>query len=526
MKSPVPDIKLNKLLCDAGVTCANPQALIPLAETMLKQGDLQAALDIANFAVLLAPQDFQVLRGASGVIAQSRNYQRCAELMQRALSLAPDHADSQLHYAIILIELREYAAARQHLHALLTLQPDSAPGWRNLSSIFAHEGDYAAAAEACERAITLAPETREYVLHYVGLLLVLERIPESYRLLQQLEKQQPNDPVVARLLSAAAAIAGDNDAALQHAERAYTLAPNNLEYGQHLEHLQKVRGTLDLPTVQRRLHPVFPPSIKPRYRRRAAAGNMMRVIVSVLIREASTRFGGTRLGYVWAILEPVSHLALLAVVFSFLNTGNHPPIGDSMLVYYFSGVLPYLLFTNTIMHVQVGIEANRSLLQIPIVKPLDVLLARGLLELLTQTIVAVLMLTAFGIFGLNSIPHNIAQCFGALLAVWMLGMGFGIFNSVMHHFIKSWEHIFASVTRALYFISGIFLSPIMMPPPVRDILVWNPLLQGIDMFRKGFYEFYEPHWLNIGYLFAVALMMLTLGLAMERSTRRRLSSII
>lgn len=516
------------LLAKAGIPFDAPHALIRVAEDLLKKGEMQASVSIANFAVLLSPTDARVLRGASGIIAESRNYQRCAELMERAVALAPEDADSRLHYGIILIELREYTSAHTQLKALLKIDPNASLGWRNLSSVYACQGDYEAANEAVMHALEIEPKNREYAIHQAGLLIVLQRIQEVYGLLQSLDADKPNDPVVTRLLSAAAEVAGDSDRAIAYAERAHQLAPHNLEYEQHLEHLAQVRGqTFSIP-VARRILGSSPPRVSVEYssyaRGKQGALSMFRVIIAVLIREASTRFSGTRLGYFWAILEPASHLALLAVVFSFLHTGSHPPIGQSILIYYFTGVLPYLLFTNTIMHLQAGLASNRSLLQIPIVKPLDVLLARALLELITQSAVALIMLTLFGLFGLPSMPYDVIVCIEAMLVVWLMAIGFGVFNSVVHHFIRSWEHLFASLTRALYFTSGIFISPLMMPPPIRDILAWNPLLQGIDLFRKGFFEFYDPNWLNVPFLFACALVVLALGLAMERALRRYVST--
>jgi capsular polysaccharide transport system permease protein len=41
----------------------------------------------------------------------------------------------------------------------------------------------------------------------------------------------------------------------------------------------------------------------------------VRVIHALIIRETRTRFGDSRLGYGWALIEPVLHIALLWVIF-------------------------------------------------------------------------------------------------------------------------------------------------------------------------------------------------------------------
>jgi len=56
--------------------------------------------------------------------------------------------------------------------------------------------------------------------------------------------------------------------------------------------------------------------------------------------------------------------------------------------------------------------------------------------------------------------------------------------------------------------TGIFYVPGMMPDWIRDMLAWNPVLQGVDWFRASFFGDYVPHWLDRSYLAAVAGLVL------------------
>ena len=76
--------------------------------------------------------------------------------------------------------------------------------------------------------------------------------------------------------------------------------------------------------------------------------------------------------------------------------------------------------------------------------------------------------------------------------------------------------------RLLYVASGIYYSPIAMPDWVREALAWNPILQGIEFFRSGFFPQYEPHWLNPSYLVTWAVAAIGLGFGLERALRVRM----
>jgi capsular polysaccharide transport system permease protein len=62
----------------------------------------------------------------------------------------------------------------------------------------------------------------------------------------------------------------------------------------------------------------------------------------------------------------------------------------------------------------------------------------------------------------------------------------------------------------------------MMPVWVRDILKWNPILQGIEMVRINYFHEPAPEWLMPGYLIAWAIVPLAIGVGLQRLFRRRL----
>ena len=44
-----------------------------------------------------------------------------------------------------------------------------------------------------------------------------------------------------------------------------------------------------------------------------------RVLIALMLREARTRYGRQRAGYLWALVEPMLHIALFYFVFRFAS---------------------------------------------------------------------------------------------------------------------------------------------------------------------------------------------------------------
>ena len=169
-----------------------------------------------------------------------------------------------------------------------------------------------------------------------------------------------------------------------------------------------------------------------------------------------------------------------------------------------------------------AITSSGPLLQLPLVSTLDVMVARGLVEVLTDVVVATILLAGFFAVGLGLLPYDLPALSASVVAVSLFGCGIGLINAAINSFLKSWDKIWAQLTRTLYFCSGIFYVPGMMPDWIRDILAWNPILHAVDWFRSSFFSEYEPHWLDRSYLAILAAVSVAAGLCLERGLRRHL----
>jgi capsular polysaccharide transport system permease protein len=109
-----------------------------------------------------------------------------------------------------------------------------------------------------------------------------------------------------------------------------------------------------------------------------------------------------------------------------------------------------------------------------------------------------------------------------MLAVWLFAFGLGLISAVANNLYRPWSYGWLILQRFLYVASGVFYIPQSMPDWIRDALAWNPLLQGIEWFRTGFFRGYDPPWLDKPYLLGVAFATVVVGMMLERTLRRKM----
>ncbi|NDV50821.1 ABC transporter permease [Salipiger sp. PrR003] len=237
----------------------------------------------------------------------------------------------------------------------------------------------------------------------------------------------------------------------------------------------------------------------------------LRVIDALLLREAKKRFGGNLFGLATAFLEPMIHVAFFAAIFTLTDRGA--PHGANVLVFMVAGVMPFHLFSKTMVRGMTAIDANKSLLSYPIMKPIDTLIARCILEVLLYTIsFMILVIVAFYFEMINEIARFPYVFFGFAFAA-LLGFACGILTAAVLSLTGVVKRVVPILNRALFLTSGVFFCASMIPQFGREVFLWNPLLNISEMVRYGLFQNFPGGHFNIGYTLAVILGVFTLGTA-------------
>lgn len=247
-----------------------------------------------------------------------------------------------------------------------------------------------------------------------------------------------------------------------------------------------------------------------------------RVIVALVRRETRAHFGESRLGYLWAIIEPMLYLIVLGLLFTYVLK-RHNPLGGSMMMFMLTGLITYLLFYKLATYVAGAVSENRSLLNLPPIKPLDVMVSRAILEAATYVLVGFIMFLSLVMAGHGeAIPSHPLSLAAAVAATIGFGFGVGTINAIIRVFVSNWSTIFGFLLSPIFLLSGIWFLPEGVPPPFRGYLLYNPLMHYIMWVRSGYYRSYDPPDLDRGYAIFSSVLTVAAGLMLLRLTRRKL----
>lgn len=245
-----------------------------------------------------------------------------------------------------------------------------------------------------------------------------------------------------------------------------------------------------------------------------AAGTLApaRVLFALVMREMTTRFGRSAMGYLWALVEPVAFIALLSIVFS--QIAHSPPVGRSFPLFHATGYIAFSFYNDIASLTGRSVNVNRPLLNYPAVTALDTVLARLILQALTGLAVAAIVFT--GVLWAFDEPVHIAPVplVMAFALGAFLGLGVGLVNVTLFALSKGWEVAYGVISRPILFVSAVFYTFESLPRFAQEVLWWNPIVHLVGLMRTGFYPIYDGAHVSVIYVVSVALGLSVLGLVL------------
>jgi len=241
-------------------------------------------------------------------------------------------------------------------------------------------------------------------------------------------------------------------------------------------------------------------------------------------RDVKVRYKQTLLGAAWAILKPLFSMVIFTIIFGRL--AEVPTDGAPAPVFYFTALLPWILFQDGVTKASASLVAGRSLVTkvyFPrMVVPLASVLA-GLVDFALSGLVLVAMMVFYGVragSALWSLPLF-------LILSLLTSIGVGLWLSALNVAYRDIAYVTPFVLQAWMYASPVAYSATLIPDGVGRLAYGlNPMAGVIQGFRWAVLGVGQPEadmlWISLG----VAGLLLVSGVAYFRQVERTFADVI
>ncbi len=245
-------------------------------------------------------------------------------------------------------------------------------------------------------------------------------------------------------------------------------------------------------------------------------------IAALMLRERQSRFAASAIGYVWAFLTPAAWIALVVIVFHLLN--RFPPIYVEPEIFVATGILPYLVFRQTITSMSRSVVSARHMLFLRPVSMNEIMLASALLDFINMAIAAIVIFGAINFLFDAPTPRAPAGVALAMILAWCLGTGLGRLAAVLVLVSDSFSRSIPILLRPLFWLSGIFYTAGELSGSLQDALWFSPTFHVVELLRESYFNGYVSPISNIWYPLSIAAGLWLLSVPIERAVTARSAS--
>ncbi len=246
-------------------------------------------------------------------------------------------------------------------------------------------------------------------------------------------------------------------------------------------------------------------------KRDSAFAVQCRVLHALILRELKSRYGNRRLGFMWAVIEPLMFISVFVAGFHLIGRSSQG--GVEAPLFFVAGFSPFFMFRDIFSQVKSGTQGQQSLMMFPQVTRMDILLSKLIVNALISISVFIVLMLGLYVIGFQ---YRIENPLGVLIGfslIASIGLGMGlVFGAlaIRYEFISSFSE--PLLGRPLFLTSGLFFSASVLPPNVREVFLYNPLLHCIEYIRTSMFVSFDSRYVDLPYVVIFTLILNSFGL--------------
>jgi ABC-type polysaccharide/polyol phosphate export permease len=255
------------------------------------------------------------------------------------------------------------------------------------------------------------------------------------------------------------------------------------------------------------------------------------LIFQLVKRDFQQRYVGSAAGWLWGLIHPLVLLAIYTFVFSFClgNTLDAGEVTQSYPLFLFAGLLPWLLFYETVQRSSGSIVEQSNLITKTMFPSEIVPLSIFLSSLVSHLLAVGLFVVVVGVTQRHLSPV-LALLPLSVLIVGLFAVGIGWIVASLQVYLRDTVQVVMVTLNVWYWITPIMVPASKFPAArfprsVHAALAGNPLVYIVDTYRQMLLGDVLP-WRDLGIAAAFGVTAFVLGGLFFRHMKRGFADVL
>jgi ABC-type polysaccharide/polyol phosphate export permease len=251
------------------------------------------------------------------------------------------------------------------------------------------------------------------------------------------------------------------------------------------------------------------------------------LIRTMVIRDLRGRYVGSVMGFFWSVIHPVVLLVSYTLVFSVIlkqRLGGQAGT-SSFAIYLFCGILPWLVFQETLSRSS-NVLIDHSSLITKTLFPSEILPVTILVANLVNHLIGLGIFWLIVLLFLQRVSILVLLVPVYLLALLLFSLGMSWLISSVQVFLRDTAQVLTVVLTFWFWLTPIFFDENRVPGTLAFFMHLNPLAQVVTAYRKCFLSFEIPSMSGLAFLYGVAIVSFVGGGLFFRYTKKSFADVL
>lgn len=251
------------------------------------------------------------------------------------------------------------------------------------------------------------------------------------------------------------------------------------------------------------------------------------LLFQLVRRDFEQRFVGSAVGWIWSIIHPIVLLVAYTFIFTYCLRLRLEPgqLTDNYPIFLFAGMLPWLLFQETVQRSASALVDYGNLIKKSIFPAEIVPVAIFLSNVLSHFLALVLLVVAVAVW-LNRVSVMLVALPLYLVLVGLFTLGLAWIFSSLHVFLRDTAQVLSVLLTFWFWVTPIFITENQFPPALHWLITLNPLVYAVRGYRNSILSTRLPALEDLAMLAVFGVATFILGGLFFRQTKKGFADVL
>jgi lipopolysaccharide transport system permease protein len=251
------------------------------------------------------------------------------------------------------------------------------------------------------------------------------------------------------------------------------------------------------------------------------------LLAQLVRRDFEQRYVGSAAGWLWGVVQPLVMMAIWVFVFEKCLKMQMPEgaIVTSYPMFLFAGMLPWLLFQDTVLRSSVSLLEHSNLIT-KTVFPSEVVPVSIFLSSLIHHLIALVVAMLWAVIAIKFISPMILLLPLYMFFIGLLGVGIGWIAASLHVYLRDTAQVLTVAMTLWFWATPIMIFEKQIPEPYRAWIHWNPMSWVVRAYRDRMFSSVWPPASEVLTLAAYSIGVFVVGGLFFRHLKRGFADVL